>query len=188
MPACNAANISALILLLSKDEDMDIKTSNIDDFNLLVGKIFDRLYGNFPVPTPIFLDVFFDDDTLEKRVSRKNEIAPSLFGTGHSIYKDENLVFFKATVEWLRIAGFISYDSCYEEGYDFGYMNVSLTNQALQCLNMVPGSLITSEHKHSQIGGVLRDAVKSGSTEIIKDSGKAALLATFVLGRTFLGM
>lgn len=167
---------------------MDIKTSNIDQFNLLVGKIFERLYVNFPIPHPLFLDVFLDEESLEVRLNRQREALLFSFDECKAMNNDEKLVFFKATVEWLESAGLITCSPSYMAPNVFGYPSALLTNQALQCLNIVPGSLISAEHKNSQLGDILLDATKEGSKELIKDAGKAVLRSAFKLGKTYIGL
>ncbi|EAT2562224.1 hypothetical protein FH880_08005 [Salmonella enterica] len=148
---------------------MDIKTSSNDEFNLLTGQIFAHLFEQFPVPSRLDVDMFFDD-THFYRMRRRHEESDSEFPFNIEEVNhlhDEKLELFIHTVNWLESEGFIRCEIYSPLGMQPEYTDVVLTHRAMQFLNIIPGSLATSEHKKSAIGEMLSDAVKENSRSLL---------------------
>ncbi|EOC0700894.1 hypothetical protein ACIU3Q_004004 [Salmonella enterica subsp. enterica serovar Kokomlemle] len=148
---------------------MDIKTSSNDEFNLLVGKIFAHLFERFPVPSQLYVDMFFDDTHYE-RLRRLHEESGSefLFNIEEANHlHDGKLELFIHAVNWLKSEGFIRCAIYSSLGMQSEYTDVELTHRAMQLLNIVPDSLVASAHKKSVIGEILSDAMKQGSRELL---------------------
>ncbi|EAU9423011.1 hypothetical protein EOI87_03880 [Salmonella enterica] len=149
---------------------MDIKTSSNDEFNLLAGKIFAHLFEQFPVPSRLYVDMFFDD-THYDRMRRLHEESDSEFpfnieGVVNHLH-DKKLELFIYTVNWLESEGFIRCEMLSPLGVQPEYVDVELTHRAMQFLNIIPRSLAAPAHKKSAIGEILSDAAKQGSRDLL---------------------
>ncbi|EDZ5084007.1 hypothetical protein GQZ30_000352 [Salmonella enterica] len=167
---------------------MDIKTSSNNEFNLLVGKIFAHLFEQFPIPSRLYVDMFFDD-THYDRMRRLHEESDSEFpfnieGVVNHLH-DEKLELFIYTVDWLKSEGFIRCEMHSPLGVQPEYTDVVLTNKTMRCLQVVPDSLEAPEHKGSPVGSVLSDAAKKGSTQLLIFTAKTALS---MLAKRYMGI
>lgn len=137
---------------------------------MLVGKIFAHLFEQFPVPSRLDVDMFFDD-THFYRMRRLHEESDSEFpfnieGVVNHLH-DEKLKLFMYTVEWLESEGFIRCEIYSPLGVQPEYTDVELTHRAMEFLNIIPSSLAAPTHKKSAIGEILSDAVKQGSRHLL---------------------
>lgn len=119
---------------------------NIELFDLYVGKIFVKLYENFPLRIDIspckMIGKEINEDTLE---------AP------------KECDIFIDTMIWLEESGYIKYSS--QEGNHY-FLKVVLTAKGLELLKAVPPSVETKKG----IGERLTTLSKIGSEEAIKEA------------------
>lgn len=140
---------------------------NIEHFNLVVLKLFDRLYEAFPRPLDIndttAIDIGFDavpeDTTGEESWN---------IGT-----MDEDII------EWLREEGFIRYEA--DPNHQHGnFWKVRLTLKGLTILGYIPSSLRQAEPKESLIQQA-KQAIGSGASVAGKEAVKQVVAEIFKL-------
>lgn len=126
---------------------------NVERFNRLAGSIFAKLYESFPVPIRLSASDFhkeiFDSDQSDKEQR-----------------SDQNLnadAFFRATVNWLTEAGYLTNKGGPLTGDKFN--ECVLTAKALEVLKTKPKNIVGAE----SLGKQLADAVKEGAVSKIKE-------------------
>ncbi|EAS0531572.1 hypothetical protein JOU96_004512 [Salmonella enterica] len=145
---------------------MDISPPYIDEFNLLTGKIFRHLYHHFPVPAVLYLDLFFNRTEIENRIASAS--IPCFADEPESL--EELLAespegkLFAHTLRWLRHNNFILYS---QDG-SLVFTGVVLTNNALQCLRLVPSALLADEPRTTVAEEIVRNATTGALTDSLK--------------------
>lgn len=118
-------------------------TSNIEQFDAIVGQTFALLYEAFPIPI---------DLPLMKYTGVEGVYANQEEG---ELTHQARLVM--STLEWLQESGYVMA----EVRPDIGLDRCVLTAKGLETLKVIPDSLTTP------LGERLKDAVKQGGVEII---------------------
>ncbi|SDI51354.1 hypothetical protein SAMN04487867_10836 [Vreelandella titanicae] len=125
------------------------QTSNIEKFDEFSGQVLASFYNSFPVPINLQARDFVEQPTQYDESSQCDRASP-------------DAVFFIATVEWLRRAGYIHADE--QDGNDRIVKNGVLTAKGLEVLKIKPTSL-TDE---PSLGDQLADAAKKGSSDAVR--------------------
>ena len=128
-------------------------SSNIELFDDFAGKIFGRLYENFPMPINLNHEEFLAPTFLEG-----GDVDPD------HMYK---LKFFYATARWLASAG---YTICSDKESDCSN-RVVLSAKGLEVLKATPRSLTIGP----SIGEQLAEATKGGGKELMRGLVSEAL-------------
>jgi hypothetical protein len=142
--------------------------SNIEQFDVITGRVLSALYENFPVPRYLLVqefvgEVFEFDDLL-----------------GVELINDEG-AFFLASVKWLANAGYMEFS---EEIHLNGFADVVLTAKGLETLKAVPASLQTGP----SLGEKLVDATKGGAKEVVRGLVGEVLSLGSRIASTHLGL
>nr|SAY44533.1 Uncharacterised protein [Serratia marcescens] len=120
-------------------------TSNSNEFNVLVGKIFCRLLDMHPQPQMLIFDAFFDfPDDLERTLDMPE--CRSFF----------------SCIKWLKQHGYVDYSGL----ISVAAMNVTITEKTLIILNALPKSL---QQKQKPLKDALLDAAKTGKNAVIAE-------------------
>lgn len=125
------------------------QTDNIEKFDELSGRVLASLYSSFPVPIHLQAKEFVEQATQYDENAQCDRASP-------------DAVFFIATVEWLRRAGYIHADE--QDGYHRIVKNGVLTAKGLEVLKIKPSSL-TDE---PSLGAQPADAAKKGSSDAVR--------------------
>jgi hypothetical protein len=121
-------------------------TSNIEKFDVTVGKAFALLYESFPLPRPLLAGAFVgEDNVIDKTSFTEAELT-------------NDAEFFMASIQWLIDAEYISS----KERWLIGFREVVLTAKGLEVLKAVPDSL------QGPIGERLAAAAKTEGREVIR--------------------
>lgn len=129
---------------------------NIERFDELTGQILATLYRSFPVPTHL-LPADFVDNPSEYKEAAQAEVASA------------EASFFIATVEWLRMAGYLSANA--QDGHSHIVRNCVLMPKGLEVLKVKPSNLNSSDSLGEQLvaatqqGG--RDAVRKAVGDVL---------------------
>ncbi|HDR2588121.1 TPA: hypothetical protein QCI16_002857 [Enterobacter ludwigii] len=127
---------------------------NIEKFNEIVGRVFARLYVNFPATTKLTTDF--------------------LVGEGKGIFEvipgvndlDDEGKFAFASVDWLINAGYIS---AKKNEQTFEFAASVLTAKGLESLKQTPASL------NASFGEQIDAAIKNGSTDALRSLASRTL-------------
>lgn len=125
------------------------QANNIEKFDELSGQVLARFYSSFPVPVHLMVRDFVEQAT-EYDENAECDRASS------------DAVFFIATVEWLRLAGYIHADA--QDGHYRIVRNGVLTAKGLEVLKIKPASL----SDETSLGDQLADAAKKGSSDAVR--------------------
>ncbi|MNI02298.1 hypothetical protein D3C73_551640 [compost metagenome] len=138
--------------------------SNIELFDEFTGKIFARLYENFPIPINLNSKDFFPPTIWEG-------------GDASADGRSQQVKFFYATTEWLAAAG---YTSSPDKRNSYA-RDVVLTAKGLEVLKGTPSSL----NAGPSIGEQLVEAAKEEGKDTLKSLVKEALsLGVKLIGPT----
>jgi hypothetical protein len=129
--------------------DLMTQANNIEKFDELSGQVLAHFYASFPVPVNLQTRDFVEEPTEYDEGSQGDKAS-------------SEAVFFIATVEWLRRAGYIHADK--QDGYNRIVKNGVLTAKGLEVLKIKPTSL-TDE---PSLGDQLADAAKKGSSDAVR--------------------
>ena len=125
------------------------QANNIEKFDELIGQVLARFYSSFPVPVNLLAKDFVEEPTQYDEIVQCDRASP-------------DAVFFIATVEWLRRAGYIQADE--QDGYDRIVKNGVLTTKGLELLKIKPTNL----SNEPSLGDQLADAAKKGSSDAVR--------------------
>lgn len=142
-------------------------TNNIEQFDVLTGRVLAELYQHFPVDVDLnawsyrdlFTGVPIEDGWLSK----------------------EDSVFFQSTVLWLGSAGYIEHGDPTSNGDVYRCV---LTAKGLEVLKAFPASLQTGP----TLGDKLVDASKGGAKEVLRGVANEALSLGARMLTTHLGL
>ncbi len=151
--------------------------SNIDDFNMIVGLVFSKLYENFPVGVDVG-SVEITTQILDGKLTR-GEVAKDFEGRfpgndpfAESLPSQEGdeaerlFTIYEAAMNWLGAEGYIRFDNEAIAQY-FGCV---LTLRGLQALSLVPGGITTS----TTLGDKIMEATKEGALSGVREWTKKA--------------
>lgn len=136
--------------------------ANIEQFNVLVGAIFAKLYEGFPIPTDLVLMDFLEQMTTDQTSVEENPY--------------HNVRFFSSTVLWLADHGYLDSGSVLSNGT---VIRCTLTARALELLKAMPSNL---ENKDPSLGDQLVSATKDGMTGKVKELASDLLTKAVVFG------
>lgn len=122
-------------------------TSNIDQFDLITGKVLGTLYGEFPVPVTLNAEQFVEPAT--RYCEHVDADVPS-----------KEAEFFTACVLWLAEAGYLRV----REQRHGWVRDTVLTAKGLEVLKATPASLQTGP----SLGEQLAQASKAGTAEVMR--------------------
>lgn len=125
------------------------QANNIEKFDELSGRVLANFYSSFPVPINLQAKDFVE------KATQYNEKAQCEAASSDA-------VFFIATVEWLRRAGYIHADD--QDGHHRIVRNGVLTAKGLEVLKIKPASL----SDETSLGDQLADAAKKGSSDAVR--------------------
>ncbi|MNF86137.1 hypothetical protein D3C84_685640 [compost metagenome] len=153
-----------------------MELTNIDEFNLMTGKVFARLYESFPIPA------YLSPTELGIPVSKGGEYDPE---TGTTIGEEPPTcgeLIFSHSVQWLIETGYLTCGSlpagCMPS-LRTHFPHARLTAKGLETLNAVPSNL-----KSESLGRQIASASKSGSLELLRMAVAEALgIGAKVFGR-----
>lgn len=128
--------------------------SNIEQFDLIVGKTFAVLYQSFPLQKYIEVGHILDPKTA---FTEDGNYGPVLTEEGE---------FCRACFDWITEAGYVSGKVDYQSGSITGAV---LTVKGLETLKAIPDSLQAS------IGDRLVDAAKTEGRELLRSLASQAL-------------
>lgn len=151
--------------------------ANIDDFDAIVGIVFSKLYGEFPIPTtieslPVVIEAMDEvREWTDEEMSRLHERRlhgmdlPEEFSASE---KRASLLFeiFEAAMDWLSAEGFLRTNG---HGAGLHYLDTVLTLKGLQALSVVPAGV------QSPLGQQMLNEAKKGSLEGLRDLAKRAV-------------
>lgn len=141
--------------------------SNIERFDVLVGRVFAELYQFFPVA--VHLEAWEYRDMFTGVPMQDGWVAM------------EDGVFFQSTVLWLGSAGYIEHGISINNG---DVQNCVLTAKGLEVLKALPASLQSGP----SLGEQLVDASKGGAKEVIRGVANEALSLGARILSTHLGL
>ena len=153
--------------------------SNIDDFNIVVGLIFSKLYEEFPIPCWIgqveHVEVLNQGKlTREQLLKLDEQRAPGMEPLYRSHAEEEMMAIAEhgfaihsGAMEWLIAEGFIRAVVI----NDGTYSNCVLALKGLEALSLTPDAVRQSK----TIGDQVVENVKSGSLDAVKDLAKRAV-------------
>lgn len=142
-------------------------STNIDEFNLMTGKVFACLYEAFPIP------VYLSPAELGIPVGKEDEYDPE---TGLSMGAEPPTygeLIFGHTVQWLIETGYMTCGPLPPGSMPnlrTHFPNSRLTAKGLETLNATPDSL-----KAESLGSQIASASKSGSLELLRMAVAEAL-------------
>lgn len=125
------------------------QANNIEKFDELSGQVLANFYSSFPVPVNLLAKDFVEEPTQYDENIQGERASP-------------DAVFFIATVEWLRRAGYIHASE--QDGYNRIVKNGVLTAKGLEVLKIKPTSLTDAP----SLGDQLADAAKKGSSDAVR--------------------
>lgn len=132
------------------------QANNIEKFDELSGRVLANFYSSFPVPINLQAKDFVEKATQYDENAQCERASP-------------DAVFFIATVEWLRRAGYIHADE--QDGYSRIVKNGVLTAKGLEVLKIKPSSL----SDEPSLGDQLTDAAKKGSRDAMSKAVTEAM-------------
>ena len=138
---------------------------NIEQFNILVGAIFAKLYETFPIPIELAVTDFAEQMLILD--------STDLYGGNRKFHE---IRFFTSTVLWLADHGYLSAGSMVTNSV---VKNCSLTARTLELLNAFPSSLGS---KGPSLGDQMVEAAKDGVTGKIKDLASEFLSKAVIFG------
>jgi hypothetical protein len=137
-------------------------SKNIENFDILAGRVLGFLYTKFPQPITLGAELFID---FKKPNSSRSEQEKFL----------RKVEFFNDTVSWLADSGYIRYQGRAENSF----FRAVLTAQALLALKALPASLT----KGPSLGEKLSDFAKAESRAAFREVVSEALgLGAKVIG------
>lgn len=153
-----------------------MESTNIDEFNLMTGKVFAILYEAFPIP------MYLSPAEFEVPVGAEGEYDPVTGElTGSEPPAHEELIF-AHTIQWLIDTGYMTcgpLPSGCTPSLRTHFPNSRLTAKGLETLNAIPDSL-----KSESLGSQIAAASKSGSVELLKMAvGEALGIGAVAFGR-----
>lgn len=132
------------------------EVDNIEKFDELSGQVLAHFYRAFPVPVNLQARDFVEQPTQYDENAQCDRAS-------------EGAVFFIATVEWLRAAGYIHADE--QDGYYRIVKSGVLTAKGLEVLKIKPASL----SDEPSLGAQLADAAKKGSRDAMSKAVTEAM-------------
>lgn len=121
-------------------------STNIEQFDLMVGQTLAYLYNRFPMPVNLSVSTFIGEDKVYVKESF----------TGAELTPESEFSY--ATFAWLHNAGYIDGELCYGDGIS----SAVLSAKGLETLKAMPDSL------QGSLGERLVDATKSNSLDVVK--------------------
>lgn len=128
-------------------------STNIEQFDLMVGQTLAHLYNSFPMPVNLSVSTFIGEDNMYLKESF----------TGAELTPEAEFAY--ATYAWLLSAGYIDGKPYFNEGIS----DAVLSAKGLETLKAVPDSL------QGSLGERLADATKSNSLDVVKSLTTEAL-------------
>ena len=146
------------------DKGLYVTTSNIERFDVYTGLIFARLYAAFPIRTDLF-----DHDVIPG-AWQNGEFMPEA-------YKADN-EFVRATIYWLKDAGFIA-----GEISNLGLFRAVLTSKGLEVLKATPSSLSNGPSLGERITNAAKEEGKETMRSLVSEAlGIGARLISPLVG------
>lgn len=140
--------------------------SNIDQFNLYVGRILSKLYQNVPVPIAL--------DCLELATGKsivETYDPPLDRGKLLETSKNEDAKFVSHTIRWLIKSGYIL--NARHTDHEMIFVDCVLSVRALEALNAIPDSMRENKTIGQQLSEVAIGATKTaGNTAISETVGR----------------